>query len=72
MHTSVPQSLHRYVLTVVSFSLHRGAPQRFVRLGCLFGSHEVAEWRSNVTWMISPGTCLTLLPHMGHTTHVVS
>ena len=72
MQTSVPQPRHRYAFTAVSFSLHRGAPQRFDLLGCLFGSHEVDECRSKVTWMLSPGTCLTLLPHSGHTTHVVS
>ena len=72
MQTSVPQWRHRYAFTAVSFSLHLGAPQRFDLLGCLFGSHEVDECRSKVTWMLSPGTCLTLLPHSGHTTHVVS
>jgi len=72
MQTSVPQPRHRYAFTAVSFSLHLGAPQRFDLLGCLFGSHEVDECRSKVTWMLSPGTCLTLLPHSGHTTHVVS
>ena len=70
-HTSARHALHLYAFTATSFSLHPGTGHRGVIAGCFEGSHRGdAACLSKVTWMSSPGTCFTLAPQSGHTTHV--